>query len=145
MREFFPISLCTVAYKCHSKLMENRLKQVLPHFIDHAQSAFVAGRTIYDNIILAQEFFRRYSRDTGVAKCALSFDLHKAFDFIHWDFLVAALEKMQFPPRFVQWIKWCICSPMYYVKLNDTLNDYCKGAKGLTKGTLFPFTFSLRQ
>ncbi|KAL8116943.1 hypothetical protein AgCh_023212 [Apium graveolens] len=47
-----------------------------------AQSAFVKGRSITDNILMAQELFRGYNRESGTAKCALKFDLHKAFDSI---------------------------------------------------------------
>ncbi|WOH14909.1 hypothetical protein DCAR_0934454 [Daucus carota subsp. sativus] len=49
----------------------------MPGIIDKAQSAFVPGRQISDNILLAQELFRGYGRETGLPKCALKLDLNK--------------------------------------------------------------------
>ncbi|KAL8116944.1 hypothetical protein AgCh_023213 [Apium graveolens] len=97
MTDYRPISLCSVAYKYISKILANRLKIVWPQIIDMAQSAFVKGKSITDNIFMAYELFKGYNRESGTAKCALKIDLHKAFDSIRWDFIIQILIKMQLP------------------------------------------------
>uniref|UniRef100_A0A803NTP6 Reverse transcriptase domain-containing protein n=1 Tax=Cannabis sativa TaxID=3483 RepID=A0A803NTP6_CANSA len=98
MKDFRPISLCSTLYKIISKAVANRLKVVLDKVISPFQSAFVSGRVIFDNILIAQELIHainaRKVRKRGWA--ALKLDMAKAFDRVEWHFLglpVIALYK----------------------------------------------------
>ena len=53
MRDFRPISCCSVVYKCITKTLANRLQKHLPCFIGKNKSAFTIGRSISDNIFMA--------------------------------------------------------------------------------------------
>jgi hypothetical protein len=43
---FIPISLCNIGYKIITKIMENRLKGILPKLIPENQGGFIKGRKI---------------------------------------------------------------------------------------------------
>lgn len=55
MKDFRPISLCNVLYKFVAKVLSNRIRIVLDSIISKQYNAFIPGRQIYDNVVVAQE------------------------------------------------------------------------------------------
>jgi hypothetical protein len=59
--DYKPISLCNVIYKLIEKSLANRLKDHLPDYIHPSQQAFIQGKRISNNIIVAQEIAHSFS------------------------------------------------------------------------------------
>ncbi|GJS13862.1 RNA-directed DNA polymerase, eukaryota, reverse transcriptase zinc-binding domain protein [Tanacetum coccineum] len=97
--EFRPIACCNVIYKCISKILTSRIKQGLNKIVNINQSAFIPGRHIQDNILLAQELMRGYNRKNGPKRCAMQIDIQKAYDTVSWRFLEDVLMKFAFPAK----------------------------------------------
>ena len=53
--EYRPIALCNILYKLISKVLANRLKNILPSIILEFQSTFKSSKAIFDNILVAFE------------------------------------------------------------------------------------------
>jgi hypothetical protein len=98
-----PISLCNVVYKLISKVLANRLKMILPDIITPTQSAFVPGRLISDNILIAYEIthhmLNKRKGNTGYA--AIKLDMSKAYDRVEWSFLTDMMKKLGFCQRWI--------------------------------------------
>ncbi|KAK4389436.1 Retrovirus-related Pol polyprotein from type-2 retrotransposable element R2DM [Sesamum angolense] len=141
-----PISCCNVIYKVITKIIADRLSPALVQLIDSSQAAFVGGRNITDNIFLAQEMVRQYSRKRISPHCTINVDLRKAFDSVSWTFLSRVLHGYGFPPLFISWIMECVSTTSFSVALNGSLHGHFPGKKGLRQGDLMsPAIFLLRM
>lgn len=118
--EYRPISLCNVAYKLIAKTLANRLKLVLPSIISQNQSAFVPGRLITDNVLIAYEALHTmHTRMNGKkGYMVVKLDMRKAYDRVEWPFLEAMMRTLGFEEKWISLVMRCVSSVSYSVLVN---------------------------
>jgi hypothetical protein len=86
------------------------LIECLNDIIAPMQSAFIPGRLITGNALIAFECLHTISHENNNCKKfgALKLDLTKASDRVEWGYLRGVLQQLGFQSQWVQWIMECV-------------------------------------
>ncbi|GMI85140.1 hypothetical protein HRI_002183300 [Hibiscus trionum] len=144
MTQFRPISLCSVLYKIIAKSIVNRLCVLLDLCINPTQGAFVPGRHISDNILIAYEVLHSLkNRKAGRnGAFALKLDMSKAYDRVEWPFVRKMMSSLGFSNQWLDLIFRCVSSVSYRIVFNGVPGASFSPSRGLRQGDpLSPYLF----
>src|SRR6185312_1656758 len=96
----------------------NRLRSLLLDLIAPNQSAFIPGRMIADNALIAFECLHAIKSNANERSmfCAYKLDFSKAYDRVEWCFLRSVLLKLGFQSSWVDRVMTCVSSVRYTVR-----------------------------
>lgn len=144
MSDYRPIACCNIIYKVISKLLARRLKATLPEAIELNQCAFVEGRLLLENVLLATELVKDYHKLSVSSRSAIKLDISKAFDTIRWSFIEDTLRAMNYPDLFVTWIMRHIDTATFSVSVNEELEGFFSSSRGVRQGcSLSPYIYAI--
>ena len=142
--DFRPISCLNTVYKVISKLLASRLKEILPLMVSKSQSAFLPGRLLAENVLLATDLVKGYNTQALSPRGMLKVDLRKAFDCVRWDFILSSLRALAIPESYICLIAECLSTASFSVSVNGASGGFFKSTKGIRQGDLLsPYLFVL--
>ena len=98
MKDFRLISMLSYVYKVISKVLANRIRNVMGGLLGEEQSAFVQGRQILDGAFIACETIQ-WLKSRKKSAALLKLDFKKVYDSVRWVFVDHVLDKMGFGSR----------------------------------------------
>jgi len=136
-----PITLLGSLYKVLAKTLARRIQTDLTEIIRPNQTGFVEGRSILDNVFMAQESLG-WAEESNQDLVLLLLNFEKAFNRIEWDFLFKALDKLGFSPTWVHWVASLYWDATSAIKVNGVAGPNFQLARSVRQGCpLAPYLF----
>lgn len=138
-----PISLINADLKIFSKVLANRMEQVIGKIINSDQTGFLKGRFPSDNIRRLLHILS--SAHKIPPACGLLFlDAEKAFDRLEWTYLWRVLKEFKFGEKFISMIQTLYSNPSARVCVGGGFSELFQIGRGSRQGDpLSPLVFNL--
>lgn len=116
-----------------TKVLVLRIQNVLPSIINPNQSGCVKDRYIGDAIRVIQDLMQ-YTDNKNLPGMLLFLDFEKAYDSIEWPFLYKALQRFNFGPNYIKWVKILYKDISSCILNNGHSCPYFKITRGVRQG-----------
>jgi hypothetical protein len=131
------LKISDVDLKLLSYTLAQRLKNILPKFINEDQTGYIKNRFIGFNLRQIQDIID-YSKNYKIEGAIIFLDFSKAFDSLEWDFMFSILKHYGFNYSFVIWVETLYYNTQTCVINNGWISEIFKNTRGNYQG--FPLS-----
>jgi exonuclease III len=133
IKNWRPIALSNCDAKIITKALAGRMSTILDSIIDPAQTAYVKGRSVMDNI-RCNLFLKKYCKNHNIDACLTSLDAKKAFDSVDHNYIDKVLSKYGFGNKFRKYFKIIYTDLKSKVMVNGYLTEEFNIERGVKQG-----------
>ena len=154
LASYRPITLLNADLKLAQRVLSDRLQAPLDLWVSPAQSAFLRGRSIADNVLLTQGLME-YLAAERTPGAMLVLDIKQAYDRVDRRWLTACAQRMGLPQGCMRWLELFTTNTCSRVMLNGHVSPAFAVLNGLPQGgplapllwvlQLQPFTAALER
>ncbi|XP_026410669.1 uncharacterized protein LOC113305892 [Papaver somniferum] len=91
--QFRPIGLSNFCFKIFTKIPTIRMSNLIQKIIYPQQCAFIKGRNIHEQVLLASELVNEMNTNIKGGNVALKLNISQTYGTVSWDYLIAVLKK----------------------------------------------------
>jgi exonuclease III len=133
IKNWRPITLSNCDAKIITKALSNKISKTLDSIIDPAQTAYVPGRAVSDNL-RTNFFMKKYCKSKNIDSVLISLDAKKAFDSVDHDYIEKTLKAYGFGDRFVKTFRLLYSDISARVLVNGFTTESFKIKRGVKQG-----------
>jgi hypothetical protein len=140
MKNYRLISLLNCSFKIFGKLLTGRLEKVSDRLVSKEQSAFIQGRYILENVVIAHEVVHNLHKNKDPS-VIIKLDYEEAYDRVNLDFLFEIMKIRGFSETWIAWIRMLVVGGSVNVMANGEESNTFKTGKRLRQGAHYPPPF----
>ena len=128
-----PLTILANDYKILAKLIDNRLREVIPNLINSDQTGFVKGRNIVHNIRRSLDLIE-ITKLKKIPAVILTIDMEKCFDRLEHSAIYGSLRYFNFGDTFIRWTSLFYTNFQFCTQNFGYLSEFCNKERGCNQG-----------
>ena len=133
IKNWRPITLSNCDAKIITKALANKVSKVLDTIIDPAQTAYIPGRAVSDNL-RSNFFLKTHCRQKKLESVLISLDAKKAFDSVDHKYIEETLKAYGFGNGFINIFKLLYRNITARILVNGFLSESLNIERGVKQG-----------